>query len=186
MQDGGEGGRIVHEDVRRRLSEISKTKWRTREYQERWRKAMAGNARFLSDEEREQRKQKRQRNLETRRRNMAIHAARLAEAEEKKRWVFVPLTHNATAFVPLTNGKWALIDKEDWERVGQHRWSANIKSGRKSWRVKTNIQKVTILLNRYLMGARDDEAVRHKNGNQLDCRRCNLHKSCMGMALGSP
>jgi hypothetical protein len=171
MNEGGEGGKTLHDDAKRRISEISKARWQTPEYQERWVKAMAGRARILSDEEREKRKQQRQRNLETQRYNMAVRAARVAKAEEKNLWVFVPLTRKATAFVPLTNSKWAMVDVGDWDRVNQCRWSAVLKGG-KYWRAKSS--RPLILMNRYVMQADESQFVRHANGNQLDCRRANL------------
>ena len=179
MNEGGEGGKALHDDARRRISEISKARWQTPEYRERWQKATG--ARILSHEERERRELERQQGIAIRERNMAIHAARVAEAEKKKRWVFVPLTHNSTAFVPLTNGKWALIDKGDWERVSQHRWSATLKQGGGYWRAKTNVGKMATLLNRFVMQAGKDQYVRHLNGDQLDCMRSNLIASGYGI-----
>lgn len=65
--------------ARRRMSEISKARWQTPEYRERWRKGMRWTNR-LSDQEREKRKQQRQWGMEKYRQNMTIHAARMANA----------------------------------------------------------------------------------------------------------
>lgn len=107
-------------------------------------------------------------------------AMREAKAEEHKRLMqtITAVTVGGVAYIPLTRGKYAMVDSADAHRVSMMRWSAQNKSG--YWRAKRNTSKAgsksagIMLLNRFIVGAGSDVCVRHINGNQLDCRRSNL------------
>jgi hypothetical protein len=158
--EGGDGGPLA-EQTKARLREISKAKWADPIYRKnheasRVRRFGIRKPRTTSP--------------------IPLGPSRSAWEEwrqrEAHRWskTITPLTCKGIAFVPLTNSKWAMIDAADWPRVSQHRWSANQKAGRKTWRAKTKIG----LLNRFVVDATEGQAIRHRNSNQLDCRRANL------------
>lgn len=84
--------------------------------------------------------------------------------------------------IPLTQGKVALIDDEDAERVMQWKWTAmQIRHGN-AWYArraiflskKTRPKTKTILLHRFLVNAPEGVQVDHRNRNGLDNRKENL------------
>lgn len=75
--------------------------------------------------------------------------------------------------VPLTQGKVALIDDEDAERVLAFGWyyHVNKRTGKGYAQISTRAET---LLHRFILDAPDGVLVDHKDGNTLDCRRRNL------------
>lgn len=85
--------------------------------------------------------------------------------------------NSAVVFIPLTQGKVAVIDFDDFEKVRGHNWHAQrCRSG--LYYVATNIQtekgKRLLLMHRYLMDSPEGFEVDHKDGDGLNCRRFNL------------
>lgn len=79
--------------------------------------------------------------------------------------------------IPLSGGYFAKIDSEDFDRVRQHKWSAN-RSG-PAWvyaQCKPPGSK-HVYLHRFILGARDGVYVDHANGDTLDCRKANLREA---------
>lgn len=74
--------------------------------------------------------------------------------------------------IPLTQGKVAIIDEYEFERVSQYKWFANRIAT--SWYAGTQIKTKKIRLHRFLTGEPQDCVVDHINGNGLDNRHCNL------------
>lgn len=75
--------------------------------------------------------------------------------------------------IPLTQGKVALVDDEDYERVIKYKWYACKNSN--TYYVKHTINHHSkFLLHRFILGVKSNEQVDHINNNGLDCRRCNL------------
>lgn len=79
-------------------------------------------------------------------------------------------------YISLTRGKDAIISTIDLERVLQTRWYAELvqHTGDCYARGKPRGEGKSILLHRYIMGAKKDEWVDHINFNTLDNRRENL------------
>jgi hypothetical protein len=73
--------------------------------------------------------------------------------------------------IELTQDKVALVDDEDYERVGGVLWHAAYHPNSRGWYAK-RIQN--IMLHREIMQAPDGVEVDHINGNTLDCRKDNL------------
>ena len=71
--------------------------------------------------------------------------------------------------IKLTQGKYAMIDDEDFEKVSQYKWCY-------SNRYATTTQKgITFRMHRYILGAIDPALyVDHINSNSLDNRKSNL------------
>jgi len=78
--------------------------------------------------------------------------------------------------IPLTQGKVALVDDQDYEELSKHKWHAS-KIG-KSWYATRTVGKwphqKTILMHRQLLNPSPGLECDHINGNGLDNRRCNL------------
>jgi hypothetical protein len=74
------------------------------------------------------------------------------------------------AWIPLTKGKYALVDQEDFARVNylcHWTWhTAGYAYG--------SMSKTRHLLHRIVVNAKLGQHVDHINGNKLDCRKANL------------
>lgn len=81
--------------------------------------------------------------------------------------------------VLLTNGKVALVDEQDWERVSQYKWWAE-KGDSGVWyayrRFWLGGEGRRVSLHRFILNLSDCSYpyVDHKSGDGLDCRRENL------------
>lgn len=71
--------------------------------------------------------------------------------------------------IPLTQGKFALIDDEDEELVSRHKWHTQSRGY-----VRTFVGRKSIYLHRLIMNAPDGVEVDHINNNKLDCRKSNM------------
>jgi hypothetical protein len=86
------------------------------------------------------------------------------------------VTGMGTISIPLTQGKYALIDEADYDLVGRVSWYAY-----RDWHcfyARRNDfvdgENITLLMHRVLLDAKPGEIVDHRNGDGLDNRRCNL------------
>lgn len=70
-------------------------------------------------------------------------------------------------YVLLTQGKKAIVDDEDYDRVSKLKWQYHTGGYAKSG-VKT------IRLHRFILNAPPNLEVDHINGNKLDCRKSNI------------
>lgn len=82
-----------------------------------------------------------------------------------------------TRLIPLTQGKFAIVDAEDFEWLNQWRWY--VKKGWSTFYVARNKwvakgKKCTIRIHREILNPNQMQEVDHINGNGLDNRRCNL------------
>jgi hypothetical protein len=84
--------------------------------------------------------------------------------------------------IPLTKGKYALIDDADFECVNQFKWAYSSKNGYccrsiqgSAFNIKTGKKKnISILMHRFILNAPKGMEVDHKNGNRLDNQRKNI------------
>jgi hypothetical protein len=78
--------------------------------------------------------------------------------------------------VPLTQGKFAKVDNEDWIRVSQYNWHFNAKyAKRKVLREETGGLVKRQGMHRFIMGIDDPSVlVDHINNDTLDNRKQNL------------
>jgi hypothetical protein len=74
--------------------------------------------------------------------------------------------------IPLTQGKVALIDDEDWELISKYKWRYNNKRAVTS--IIKNGKQSALYMNRLLLGEDDNRLTKYKNGDYLDNRRCNI------------
>lgn len=76
--------------------------------------------------------------------------------------------------IPLTRGKVALVDDEDFERVAVHKWCYMTAGyAARSVHVSGKTKKL-IYLHRFLLQMPDGKRVDHKDGNKLNNCRSNL------------
>lgn len=79
--------------------------------------------------------------------------------------------------IPLTKGKFAVVDDEDFEALSAFRWHAYPDRGtfyaRRSDYSEGHVAK-TVLMHRQVLGAGKGEQVDHVNGDGLDNTRTNL------------
>jgi hypothetical protein len=87
-------------------------------------------------------------------------------------------SHALGRFIPLTQGKHAIVDAEDYKRINQWKWYA-LKNGNNFYAVR-NIGKhphqIMIRMHREVLGLKlnDGKQADHRDGNGLDNRRFNL------------
>lgn len=85
------------------------------------------------------------------------------------------------AIIPITQGRFAIVDREDFEKCWAIDWcfkpkhyfdDCNGYALGSAWRLTK--KKTTLLMHRYVMNAASGVFVDHINGNGLDNRKCNL------------
>lgn len=78
--------------------------------------------------------------------------------------------------IPLTQGKYALVDDEDYDLVSPYTWGLN--KGANTFYANSRIggrkNQKTIIMHRLIVNAPKGKQVDHINGNGLDNRRSNL------------
>lgn len=86
-----------------------------------------------------------------------------------------------TQLIPLSQGKYALIDDEDYALVSQYQWVAvcrRRRHGREEFYAASHAGRPSdqplIYMHRLIMAALAGTIVDHINRNPLDNRRCNL------------
>ena len=85
----------------------------------------------------------------------------------------------ATKKIPLTRGKYALVDDENFELVSRYKWCFDESNGYAHRTLylgggKRNQKQKKIYLHRYIMDFPKNFKVDHINSDKLDCRRSNL------------
>lgn len=80
--------------------------------------------------------------------------------------------------IKLTQGKYALVDDEDYEQVNKRKWYVSYDN--KKWYARRNItdpstkKRIRIRMHREIMDCPKGLDVDHVNHNGLDNRKCNL------------
>jgi hypothetical protein len=75
--------------------------------------------------------------------------------------------------ITLTQGKIALIDNEDFEKVSKFKWNANFQHT--DWYARSWKNGKRLLMHRFIMGIEDSNIlVDHRNHNTLDNQKTNL------------
>lgn len=82
------------------------------------------------------------------------------------------LPNDKVRFIPLTQGRFALVDADDYEWLSQYRWQATF-NGTK-WYACTSRKGKTIWMHRLIMNAPRGKVVDHYDGNGLHNRRASL------------
>lgn len=77
--------------------------------------------------------------------------------------------------IPLTQGKFALVDDADYEMLMEFNWCANHRG--RTWYAACNPHSKGIYMHRLILNTPKGMDTDHINGDGLDNRRCNL-RSC--------
>ena len=72
----------------------------------------------------------------------------------------------------LSIGKYAIVDTEDYNKVGHLKWYFS--EGYAVRSIRVNGKKMTIMMHRVLLDAPPHSMIDHANRDGLDNRRCNL------------
>lgn len=76
--------------------------------------------------------------------------------------------------LPLTKGKFAIVDDEDFDIVNKWKWYYQTDREKESRSGGCAARYRNIRMHRFLLNVSENEIVDHKNGNGLDNRRSNL------------
>lgn len=77
--------------------------------------------------------------------------------------------------IPLTQGKVALIDDEDYERIVRYSWQASrLPGASQKYVAKTQIRGKTVFMHRLILDAKEGEEIDHISGGGLDNQKSNL------------
>lgn len=93
-----------------------------------------------------------------------------------------PAPVDGCRWIPLTKGRFALIDEQDYELVSQYPWQANDTRGVHKTiyahaRIYSNGMSRAISMHRLIMGEPSGFEIDHANMNGLDNRRANLRQA---------
>jgi hypothetical protein len=78
--------------------------------------------------------------------------------------------------IPLTQGKFAIVDEEDYDELNKYKWYATNQRGQfyAGRTEKKNGRRWNTTMHRQIMNCPMDKVVDHKNHNGLDNRKANL------------
>jgi len=82
--------------------------------------------------------------------------------------------------IPLTQGYFAKVDDEDYEKLAIYRWHSNIKKVtngivvRACRTIRTNGKRTSLYMTRFILNPPINKYVDHINRNTLDNRKINL------------
>lgn len=80
--------------------------------------------------------------------------------------------------IPLTQGKVAIVDDEDYDRINQYKWCCHKRNNGGDMAVRNSSSKLgkrkTIRMHREIMNAPFDKVIDHINHDTLDNRHINL------------
>ncbi len=79
-----------------------------------------------------------------------------------------------TRCIPLTQGKFALVDAADYDRLSGYRWHASADKAGNRWYAMTSTRGKVISMHRFIMNPPPGMVVDHYDGNGLNNRRANL------------
>ncbi len=77
--------------------------------------------------------------------------------------------------IPLTQGKYAIVDAEDYQRLSKHKWcAAKMNDTYVAARHSVHLNNKVVYMHRDIMNPPKDMQVDHINDNRLDNRKANL------------
>lgn len=76
--------------------------------------------------------------------------------------------------IPLTQGKFTLVDDADYVWLSQWKWYALKDHNRNRWYAVHKLNGKTVYMHRLILGIKDGHRIDHQDGGGLDNRRQNL------------
>lgn len=80
---------------------------------------------------------------------------------------------NAVKKIELTQGNYAMVDKDDYDKINQFNWHYALGYARRNIRLDSG-ERRTEFMHRVIANTPDDKYTDHINGNTLDNRKMNL------------
>jgi hypothetical protein len=77
-------------------------------------------------------------------------------------------------FIKLTQGKQAIVDDEDFERLSKNKWYFCFGYATRAFWLKEKKKQIKILMHREVLNNSDKREVDHINHNKIDNRKQNL------------
>jgi hypothetical protein len=77
-------------------------------------------------------------------------------------------------YIPLTRGKFAIVDAADYEWLRRYKWYAQARSDGKTFYAVRNSHDHTVMMHREIMQTPEGMVVDHRNGSGSDNRRGNM------------
>jgi len=75
--------------------------------------------------------------------------------------------------IPLTQGLYAIVDVEDYERINKHKWSADNQHGH-WYAIRRNKENKSVYMHREILQVPKGKETDHKNHFGLDNRKSNI------------
>ena len=85
-----------------------------------------------------------------------------------------PPPNDDVRYIPLTKGKFAIVDAADYEWLSKHKWYAQQGPRRNTCYACRRDGGRTVFMHREIMKPAKGEVVDHENGNGADNRRANM------------
>lgn len=80
--------------------------------------------------------------------------------------------------IPLSQGEFALVDDEDYEKLSKHKWTLLLQKNSRKYAYrqvgKLGVDRRNIRMHRVIMNAAEDTEVDHRDGNGLNNQKSNL------------
>ncbi len=96
----------------------------------------------------------------------------LLSTKENGRNSYVAENGENFRLIPLTQGQFAIVDAEDYDRLARHKWCAV--KGRDTFYAKRVSKERVVSMHREIMRAPNGVVCDHKNHDGLDNRKSNL------------
>jgi hypothetical protein len=80
---------------------------------------------------------------------------------------------NHTKLIPLTQGKFAIVDADDYDYLMQWKWQYNLGYGQRRT-LQSEGKNTSVMMHRIINKTPNDMYTDHINGNRLDNRKSNL------------
>lgn len=101
-----------------------------------------------------------------------------AERLHKIKYTITPVPTDESALIPLTKGRYAIVDKDDFEELSRHIWYCGgdgYAARRETTYDESGVRMTRIVkMHRIIINAPNDVEVDHINRNRIDNRRSNL------------
>lgn len=97
-----------------------------------------------------------------------------------------PPCPDAAALIPLSKGRFAIVDAEDYPMLAKFNWYYH--SGHyASTSIMENTKKSTVMMHRVILGLSQTDPIHvdHRNGNGLDNRKANLRTASRSQNLSN-